>query len=345
MSNPPSRVCIIKPSSLGDVVHALPTLSALRLLWPGAHLAWVVNRGLVGLLEGHPDLDEVIPFDRSRAGFGPRGLASASSFALGLRHRRFDLAIDLQGLLRSSLMALATGAKERVGLADAREGATRFYTSKVEAKSAHAVDRLLEVAHHLGAPEAPARFRVAMADEDRRWARSTLAGLGQPSMVVNLGARWTTKRWPPSSFAEVARRASARGLAIVAVGAPEDRPFVEELRGHLGPVGFLDLCGKTTLSRLAAIAAESAVFLSNDTGPLHLAAAAGAAVVGVYTCTRPELTGPYGGIAVTSAVWCAGSCIKRCERMECMAELGPGRVWEAVKRMLDARGVGRWDCA
>ena len=339
MSSPPRRVCIVKPSSLGDVVHALPTLAALRRLWPSAHLAWVVNAGLVGLLEGHPDLDEVIPFDRSRAGLGPRGLASASRFLVGLRRRHFDLAIDLQGLLRSSMMTLATGARVRVGFADAREGAARFYTSRVSTTASHAVDRLLAVARHLGAPEAPARFVAAMTDEDRRWARSTLGALGRPSLVVNLGARWTTKRWPPARFAEVARRALARGMAIVAVGAPEDRPLVDALRAALAPAEVLDLCGRTSLPRLAALAAEADVFLSNDTGPLHLAVAAGGNVVGIYTCTRPELTGPYGGTSVASKIWCAGSCVKRCDRMECMVELGADRVWDAVAGSLGVRMV------
>src|SRR3954469_6828777 len=88
---PPRRVCLIKPSSLGDVVHALPVLSALRAAWPEAHLAWVVNRGLRGLLDGHPDLDEVIPFDRASVGLGPRGLKAFARFGSELRRREFDL--------------------------------------------------------------------------------------------------------------------------------------------------------------------------------------------------------------------------------------------------------------
>ena len=130
----PDRVCLIKPSSLGDVVHALPVLSALRTLWPQAHLAWVVNRGLRGLLDGHPQLDEVIAFDRASVGLGPRGLAAFLRFAADLRRRRFDLAIDLQGLFRSGVMTAATGAKVRVGLSTAREGAAHFYTHRIEAK-------------------------------------------------------------------------------------------------------------------------------------------------------------------------------------------------------------------
>jgi heptosyltransferase I len=117
----PSRVCLIKPSSLGDVVHALPVLSALKARWPEASFAWIINAGLRGLVEGHPDLDEVIPFERGKMKAGPGGLARFVGFLAGLRRRRFDLAIDVQGLFRSGLMAAATGARIRVGLAEARE--------------------------------------------------------------------------------------------------------------------------------------------------------------------------------------------------------------------------------
>ena len=337
----PQRVCLIKPSSLGDIVHALPVLSSLRALWPDAHLAWVVNRSLRGLLDGHPDLDEVIAFDRSALGLRPDGIASVSRFLVDLRRRQFDLTIDLQGLLRSGIMALATGAPIRVGLADAREGSRYFYTHRVASpgSESHAVDRLLAVAGVFGAETMPPKFRVAVGPEDEAWADSTLASVPSPRLAVNVGARWLTKRWPPGHFAEVARRAvRERGAGLVLVGSPEDRSLVDELKAGLGTVDALDLCGLTSLPRLAAIASKVEVFLSNDTGPLHLAAATGSKVLGVYTCTSPERTGPYGPAArsVRSCVWCAPSYVKTCPRLECMAELTPARVWMALVERLDA---------
>ncbi len=338
----PERVCLIKPSSLGDVVHALPVLAAFRSLWPGAHLAWVVNRGLRGLLDGHPDLDEVIPFDRSRAKPTPAGIAATGRFLLDLRRREFDLAVDLQGLLRSGIMTFATAAPVRVGLAGAREGAGAFYHHRIAAPGPeiHAVDRLMRVAEAFGADGSRPRFRVATGPDDAAWARAILAPLPRPILAVNVGARWLTKRWPPAHFAAVARRAvEARGAGVVLVGAPEDRPLVDAVLDRLGPVpALIDLCGRTSLPRLAALAAEVDVFLSNDTGPLHLAAAAGARTVGVYTCTSPLRTGPYGpdAVAVRSCVWCAPSYLKNCDRLECMAELTPDRVWTAVESQLDA---------
>jgi heptosyltransferase I len=340
----PDRICLIKPSSLGDVVHAFPVLSSLRELWPDAHLAWVVNRGLRGLLDGHPDLDEVIPFDRSSLKASPSGVASIARFLLDLRRGRFDLAIDLQGLLRSGIMALATGAPIRVGLANSREGSKHFYTHRIASTGAevHAVDRLLAVAGAFGADVSRPRFRVAIGSDDRAWAVELLKDLPRPVMAVNVGARWLTKRWPPGQFASVARRAVVdRGAGLVLVGSPEDRPLVDALKEDLGSIPALDLCGQTTLPRLAAVASEVDVFLSNDTGPLHLAAATGTRVLGIYTCTSPARTGPYGPNArtVSSCVWCAPSFVKTCPRLECMAELTPERVWRVLANQLDPGSI------
>jgi heptosyltransferase I len=238
-------------------------------------------------------------------------------------------------------MAAATGARIRVGLAEAREGATRFYNVRVPTggPNVHAVDRLLSVAEALGANIVAPQFKVAIGAEDRLWAQERLAKVAGPRLVLNVGARWLTKRWPPGQFAQVARRAAIeRGAGLVVVGAPEDRELVDELLEALSPLPCLDLCGHTTLPQLAAIAAETDCFLSNDTGPLHLAAAAGSRVVGVYTCTDPRRTGPYGPRAITvrSHVWCAPSFVKTCDRLECMAELTPDRVWPALALQLAA---------
>ena len=138
----PSRVCIIKPSSLGDVIHAMPILAALRERWPAAHLAWVVNRPFQGVLQGHPDLDELIVYNRSGKGLDPLGITGSVGLLRRLNRARFDLTIDLQGLLRSALMTAATRAKVRVGVADAREGARWFYTDLIDAPrlGLHAVE-------------------------------------------------------------------------------------------------------------------------------------------------------------------------------------------------------------
>jgi heptosyltransferase I len=335
----PSRVCIIKPSSLGDVIHAMPILAALRERWPAAHLAWVVNRPFQGVLQGHPDLDELIVFNRSGKGLDPLGITGSVGLLRRLNRARFDLTIDLQGLLRSALMTAATRAKVRVGVADAREGARWFYTDLIDAPrlGLHAVERVQRVAGALNADASKPRFNLPVSEPDRRWARQILAEVRSPRIVLNVGARWETKRWPPDHFATIGRRASRElGAGLIAVGSAADRPLVDQLSRALGPVPLLDLCGRTSLIELAALAAESDLVISNDTGPLHLAAAAGARVVGIYTCTSPKLTGPFGPRVATvqSCVWCAPSFVKKCYRLDCMSELTPNRVWPIVLSQL-----------
>jgi ADP-heptose:LPS heptosyltransferase len=346
----PRRICLIKPSALGDIVNALPVLSALRQRWPEAWIAWVVNRSLRSLLDGHPALDEVIVYDRGGMMRSPSGLVQFARFLRQLGRGEFDLTVDLQGLLRSGLMTFATRAGVRVGLGDAREGATRFYTHRVDPLGgrgeSHAVARLLRLAEVFGADVSEPRFELACDAADRRWAREAMADVPRPRLILNLGARWETKRWPPEHFAAIARRAVAtRGAGLVAVGAPEDCPLVEDLRARLDPIPLLDLCGRTTLPQLAALAAESDLVLSNDTGPLHLATAAGVRVVGLYTCTSPRLNGPYGlhAAAIQSRVWCAGSYLKSCDRLDCMRELTPDRVWPLVLSQLETNDPSTGD--
>jgi lipopolysaccharide heptosyltransferase I len=331
----PERVCVIKPSALGDVCNATPAFAALRALWPEAHFSWVINTGLRGLVDGLAGLDEVIPFDRKRIRASPSGLAWAWKFGRELARQRFDVVIDLQGLLRSGLMSAATRAPIRVGLSDAREGATRFYTHRVPmpAETTHAVDRLLRVAAAFGADIEEPRFQAAMTDADRDWADAVLRNVPGPRVGLNLGARWITKRWPPEKFAEIGRRAADQfGAGLVALGAPEDRPLIEALTRTLEPTSVLDLSGRTTLPQLAAVCSRLDLMVSNDTGPLHLAVAAGTRSVGIYTCTDPAENGPYGprSVSVRTKVECAGSYLQNCPTLHCMDELTVERVWRAV---------------
>jgi lipopolysaccharide heptosyltransferase I len=334
------RIVLIKPSALGDIVHSLPVLTALRGRFPSASITWVVNRAYEPLLRGHPDLDETLPFDRAAArGSWVRAARAYADFFRRLRRLDFDLAVDLQGLFRSGLMTLATGAPRRVGLAEAREGARWSYTDAVAGPGRgdlHAVDRYWLLADAFGAGAGPKRFRVPLAPDAAAWADDLLRGSPRPWMVVAAGSRWLTKRWPPRHFAALLGRAQATfGGTALFVGAAAEAPLAAAVRAGLaGP--SLDLSGRTTLPQVAALLARADVMLANDTGPLHLAAALGRPVVAPYTCTQVRLTGPYGLAhrAVETTVWCAGSYRKRCARMECMAELTPERLWPVLHEVL-----------
>ena len=198
--------------------------------WPSSHIAWVVNRPFQDVLRDHRDLDELIVFDRAGRGIDPLGIGAAASLFQRLRRGRFDLTIDLQGLFRSALMTAATGARVRVGMADAREGARWFYTDRVHAPrlEVHAVERIRRMTRELGADVSEPRFHLPIGSDDLLWAQETLAGVPSPRIVLNLGARWPTKRWPPEHFAEIGRRAvSEYGAGLIAVGSAVDRPFVD----------------------------------------------------------------------------------------------------------------------
>jgi heptosyltransferase I len=336
----PERIALIKPSALGDIVHSLPVLTALRQRYPKAHLAWVVNRSYADLLRGHPDLDAVLPFDR---GASKAGLLTAvrnyRRFFWDYRHQHFDLVIDLQGLFRSGLMTIASGAARRVGLGSAREAASAFYTDVIRVPdfhALHAVDRYWLVADAFGVGHLPKRFRLRLPEAEQRWAVRLLRTCPRPWMALGVGSRWRTKRWPPEHFAALARRAlEYAGGTLLFVGGCDETPLAQATAKRLTG-NVRDLTGCTTLPQLAALLAAVDLMVANDTGPLHLAAALGRPVVAPYTCTKVLLNGPYGAAAgaVEARVWCQGSYLKRCGRLECMAELTPDRLWPVLEGLL-----------
>ena len=335
----PERIAIVKPSALGDIAHSLPVLSALRQRFPLAHLSWIVNRGYAAILDGHPDLNEIVSFDRAALRKGwLRGGWDFGRFLKQLRLRCFDLVIDLQGLLRTGLMTRASGAPVRIGLASSREGSRFCYTHCIDDQTdvRHAVDRYWRVIEALGDAPAVKTFHVPVQAEARTWAREQLAQFPRPWLAVGVGSRWLTKRWPPEHFAALVRRAQEQfGGTAIFVGTPEEASLAQQAAALIrGPT--CQLTGITTLPQLVAVLAEADTMLANDTGPLHLAVALGRPVVAPYTCTLIERTGPYrqNERAVQTSIWCRGSYLKTCPRMECMSELTPARLWPALETIL-----------
>lgn len=338
---PPRRVVILKPSALGDIAHAVPVLSAIRELFPDSHVTWVVNRSFEPLLAGHPHLNATLPFDRGVFKKNPLRAATYSlRFADSLRRKRFDLAIDLQGLLRTGLMTAATGAAVRIGFANSREGSRHFYTHRVEVPDAdriHAVDRYWRVVEALGGGHLKKQFLLPVQPTELVLTDEELEPYPRPWLALAPGARWLTKRWPIPFFAEVANRAHAEfGGTVLLVGAQDDIGLSAELRAKLtGPV--LDYTGKTGIAKMVSILVRADAMLSNDTGPLHVAAACGVPCVAPYLCTKPGLHGPYnspsGGIPTT--VSCAGSYLRQCPHgMICMGELTPDKLWPSLQQVL-----------
>jgi heptosyltransferase-2 len=332
----PRRICLIKPSALGDIVQTLPVLSALRARWPQAHIAWVVKDCFADLLADHPELDQIVTFKPNPIG----GALVREMFRLfRVLHREpYDLAIDLQGLLRSGGMAWASGAPRRVGFSCGREGSTWCYTDSIEIppQDMPVTQRYWKVVSALGGPPEVPAARIGIRPAHERWAQEQLQALPRPVLAIHPGAGWLTKRWPARHFARIAEMVQRTfGGGIVLVGGNDCRQEGAEIASRCsGPV--LDLTARTTLRQLAALLASTDVVLSGDSGPMHLAAAVGAPVVSLFTCTNVTRHAPFGqeSRVVSSHVHCAASHRKTCPSMICMDELTPFRVWPMLSQTL-----------
>ena len=336
--SPPRRILIIKPSAIGDVVHALPVLNLLRRKWPEAHISWLVTPACAGLLERHPQLDEVIRFDRKEFGRGwrsPRVALDLLRFMWSLRARRFDLVVDLQGLFRSGWMALETFAPVRVGPANAREGAWLFYTHRVRTGSdeQHAIERYLTIAQALGCERGPVEFHFAVDDDDRA-AVAAMVPTG-PYAVLMPGANWATKQWPVERFAALVEPVRRRfGLESVVAGGPDVSGLARQIPGAI------DLAGKTNLRQLVALLERAALVVANDSGPMHIAAALGRPLVTPYGPTNPVRTGPFGRLdsVVRLDIPCSPCYSRRCCHQSCLQWLTIDPVLELAERQMKLRG-------
>ncbi len=330
------RILIIKPSSLGDIVHALPTLSALRARFPKASISWLVKREWADLLHRVERLDRVWPVRPGLYGW----LAEVRA----LRAARFDLVVDLQGLFRSGIMAWLAGSPVRVGLANAREGSPWLYTHRVGMPDAdmHAIDRYLLVARALGAtvPAKPVyALRSSIADHDRVARLRQTKGLSgdRPWIAMAVSARWPTKRWPAASFAETADRVQQERLGRVAlIGGPDDRAVADEVMRAM-KTDAADLVGACGGGLLPALLQTAALLVSNDSGPMHVAAAVGTPVVALFGPTSPLRTGPYGQrhLVLRNPVPCSPCFSKRCRNatfLDCLKGISPNEVVAAIRQ-------------
>jgi len=349
----PRCICIIKPSALGDVVQTLPLLPVLKQCYPEAEISWVINKGFANLLEGHPLIDQLLIFDR-------RGSwASWGGLLKQLRSHRFDLVIDLQGLLRTGVMTLATGAKTRVGLETAREGShlTVNCTIPETTRDVPAHARNWRLAEILGYADHPKQTHLSISEEDQMWVEENLSKISSPVLTVSPGAQWITKRWPIEKYAEVTARAVRKyQLGVCLVGGPNESELCQTLESqirNLDPqVSLVNLAGQTTLKQLAAVLQRTDLMLTNDSGPMHLAAGLGTPVVGAFLCTDSVRSGPAESHheLVSTTVECRASYKKQCPctgeaHMACMRELDVERVWSALNRCVTKNQLWQSDAA
>jgi lipopolysaccharide heptosyltransferase II len=331
------KILILKPSSLGDVVQALPVLRLLKQHRPTSEIYWWIGTDLHSLLENDPDLAGLFPF-RRHLWNSPLQWPNALSSIRAMRAKRFDWVIDLQGLARSGLFAWLAAGELTIGVDDPREAARGFYDIAVRRPSpqTHAVDwylqvlRVLQVPVHWQFTWLPGRAQ-ALASIRRQWQPDSTQWI-----IINPGARWLNKRWPVEYFCQVVSRL-AKALPAVRfaiLGGNADVASAAAIAAA-APDRCLDLTGKTSLPEMVEWIRLATLMITNDTGPMHVAAALGKKVVAVFGPTDPRRTGPYGQIehAVRIRLPCSPCLKPDCsyvKPIECLRAIRPDEIVQAT---------------
>ncbi|MBN2397226.1 MAG: glycosyltransferase family 9 protein [Deltaproteobacteria bacterium] len=339
------NILIVKLSAIGDVVHTLPSLAALRRRYPDAHITWVIEEDSADIIAGHPCLDRAIVSRRKRWVRNLRRLhdvrktiGEIRSFVTTLRDREYDLVVDFHGLLKSAILVFLSGGKRRVGYDSMQELSGLFLNEKVhEDMGKHAVDRYLDLVRHLGLNPGVPEFYIHMENENRKRIGCLLAEHGispnDPFVSINPVALWDTKMWDDGKCAQLCDRiAEELKLPVVFTGG-RDRNPIERIRSRMR-FPSIDLSGKTTLRDLAYLYALSALVVTTDSGPMHMAAAVGTPTVALFGPTDPARTGPYGEghTIVRKDLPCSPCFLKRCETRRCMETISVEEVFRAVQK-------------
>jgi len=330
----PQKILIIKPSSLGDIIHSLPFLNAVNDTFPRSEIHWVIANTLEELLRNHPMIKKlcVINKDRWKEWQAAKETASEiNSMVRQFRAERYDMVIDLQGLLRSGLLTYMTSASLRIGFKEAREGSSLFYTHKIKGgREIHAVDRYLKIASAVGCEVENVKFPMPLIIESQN-VKKLKEDIGDYAALVP-GARWKTKKWLPANFGKLA---SMLNIKTVIVGSSSDAEIAEGIELCSGGKA-LSMAGKTDIKELISIIRGARYVVTNDSGPMHIAAAFGIPVVAIFGPTNPVRTGPYGknNVIVKSDIECAPCYKKNCKRVKCMDDVSVEKVYEAIHKVL-----------
>lgn len=354
------RILIVKLSSIGDVVHTLPAAALLRRALPDAHITWVVEHRAGAIIKDTPVIDRLIELD-SRG--WRRGFMSTSTIGdvraqlnqlrrepelRGTAHS--DIAIDFQGLIKSALVALASRSPRRIGFetADLREKASKLLLTQQVATSEfkHVIEKNLALAQaailRSGATPIGSgalsrngyEFPITVSPDDERFVEQALENEG-PFAIINPGGGWPTKLWPSERYAELADWLwSDCGLSSFVTYGPGEEALARAVASTARSSAVRPIA--STLKQLFALSRRAALFVGGDTGPLHLAAASGTPIVGLYGPTSPERNGPFDSrdITVGRELWCRADCHRRsCWHWECM-EIPVSDVKRAIARRL-----------
>lgn len=327
---PPSRILVVRLGALGDIVHTIPAVAALRAAFPGAQIDWLVED------RHRPIVDLVTAIDHVVALPG-RGVSGWLAAAGALRRQRYDVALDLQGLMKSAVLARMSGARRVIGFSiwHLREkGARPFYSETGEGSAAHVIQKNLALLDVLGVRDATVRFPLA---DVRSAALAAVRAAAQgPYVLINPGAAWPNKRWPAERFGEIAAFVrDVHGWPSFVLWGPGEEALAAAVVQASSTAA--QLAPPTTVPDLLALSRDASLMVSGDTGPLHIAAAAGTPTVALFGPTDPQRNGPWdpADSSVSRYDTCGCHYERRCRQAGwCLETIAAGEVAAAVQQRL-----------
>lgn len=347
------NILIVKLSAIGDVIHTLPALNAIRQHYPDAHITWLVEEAAADLVIGHRSLNRVIVSGRKRwiaqlkSSRWKQAVTEMRTFWRDLRDTHYDIAIDFQSLLKSGMLVRLARGTRRIGFDKGmqhQEHSYLFLNERVPPvdMEVHALTRGLMLLEAIGIHTREAVYHVPITEDDRSLVNDLLEDQGiygsRRLVAINPVALWETKLWRNERFAALADRLIRdEQVDVVFTGGPDDRPVAAEIQKMM-TAPAANLAGKTSLTQLAALYRQSQVLITTDTGPMHLAAAVGTPVVALFGPTAPWRTGPFGEghQVIRTAPPCSPCFRRRCDahQCRCMKEITVEMVWDAVNGLL-----------
>jgi predicted lipopolysaccharide heptosyltransferase III len=331
------NVLIIKLRYIGDVLLATPTVRAIRAARPDVRVTMMVNRGTEDVLSGNPDIDDIVIIDKG-------SLAAQIRLIAGLRRRRFDTVIDLTDGDRAAFLCWIIGAPVRIGFNDEQRWRGHYYTQIVHPvpDGQHRIDRDLEALKPMSIQAGSKDPQLWLTPEEVNSADHLLDQLGiqraQSIVVLQPGARYWFKAWPPERFAELADRLTFQyGCQVLIGGSHQEGDLAQQIR-QMAKSRPISMAGRTTMKQFAAIAKKSALFVGNDSGAMHIASAVGTPVVALFGPSSPVEWGPRGGATevIYKGLDCRTCFHPTCQRGEqnCMKLIAVDEVMSASGRLM-----------
>ena len=350
LENKRPNILIIKLSAIGDVVHSLPFLEVLRDRFPSSRIDWVVEEDAGGIVEGHPDINQLIIFHRKSwlKRFSDKGEyikvgKEVANLLKELKKRKYDIVVDVQGLFKSGILTFLARGKRKIALTGGREGSFIFVHERVAIPDPdmHALDRYLCIARYLGATNFVWNGQIPIYDKDKRYVNNLLGEIGNNNtlVAVNPIAKWASKLWELNRFASLADKIKEKlGAEVIFTGSGNDKKAIDNILSVM-KTEALNLSGKTSLKELAYLYQRCAIVISTDTGPMHVASAMGSPVViALFGPTSPLKTGPYGAKhrVIKAGIGCSPCFKKRCDDMSCMEKITVDMIFDTVKEVISA---------